>query len=83
MASHSTSIPVSDPAKHDSADSIRQQICNLIRRYVENRSSTIAVSIVQHIEALCDHPGFNGTSSDRCAYLRLKTHWRWLADNPS
>jgi hypothetical protein len=79
MASNTTSISLSDHAAHDSADSIKQHIGNLIRRYVENRSATIALSIVQHIEALCAHPGFNDTGRDRCAYLRLRAHWRWLA----
>lgn len=61
-------------------DAIERRLDNLIRHYVRLRSATIARSVVSHIEALCAHPGFEGDSTERCAYLRLRVHWSWLAD---
>lgn len=66
-----------------SPDAIEQRLGDLIRHYVRKRSPTTAQSIVVHIEALCSHPEFNGDSSDRCGYLRLRAHWRWLAEGAS
>ncbi len=62
-----------------STDMIEQRLGKLIRHYVQTRSPAIASSVVRHIEMLCTHPGFEGGSSELCSYLRLKTHWRWLA----
>jgi len=62
-----------------STESIEQRLGQLIRHYVQTRSPAIAGSVVRHIELLCAHPGFEGGGSELCAYLRLKTHWRWLA----
>jgi len=59
---------------------IEQRLGNLIRLYVQRRSPAIARSVVVHIEALCSHPGFESDSTERCAYLRLRAHWCWLAD---
>jgi hypothetical protein len=64
-------------------DAIEQRLGDLIRHYVRERSPTIAQTIVDHIEALCAHPDFEGDSTERCAYLRLKAHWRWLTEGAS
>ena len=64
-------------------DAIKQRLGDLIRRHVRERSPTIALSVVRHIEALCAHPEFDGDSTDRCGYLRLRAHWRWLAEGAS
>ena len=66
-----------------SPDAIERRLGDLIRHYVQGRSPTIARSVVGCIEALCAHPGFEGDWADRCAYLRLRTHWRWLAEAAS
>ena len=60
-------------------ETIEHRLGKLIRDYVWTRSPTIAQSVVQHIEQLCAHPGFDGEPAQRCAYLRLRAHWRWLA----
>jgi hypothetical protein len=60
-------------------DAIERRLGDLIRYYVRWRSPAVAQSVVSHIEALCAHPQFEGGASERCAYLRLRSHWRWLA----
>lgn len=62
-------------------DAIEQRLGQLIRHYLQTRSPAIAGSVVRHIETLCAHPAFEGGSGELCAYLRLKTHWRWLANH--
>lgn len=64
-------------------DGIRQLLGHLIRYYARTPSRAVAGSIVRHIDQLCSHPRFDGDRSERCALLRLKAHWRWLArDTP-
>ena len=63
-------------------ESIRQRLAQLIRHYVESRSPAVAGAVVRHIELLCAHPAFEGDSNERCALLRLRAHWRWLAGYP-
>ena len=60
-------------------NAIEQRLGGLIRHYLRTRSPAIAQSVVRHIETLCTHPAFEGDSAQRCAYLRLRMHWRWLA----
>lgn len=62
-------------------DVIERHVGRLIREYVRSQSPDIAHSVLRHIEALCLHPGFEGGSRERCAYLRLRAHWRWIADD--
>ena len=64
-------------------DAIERLLRILIRHYIRVRSPAIARSVVSHIEMLCAHPGFEGDSTERCAYLRLRAHWRWLAEAAS
>jgi hypothetical protein len=58
---------------------IELQLGTLICHYLKTRSPAIAQSVVRHIEQLCAHPSYDGEPADRCAYLRLRAHWRWLA----
>ncbi|WP_078118294.1 hypothetical protein [Thiosocius teredinicola] len=60
-------------------DAIEERLAHLIRHYLQTRSPAIAGSVVRHIETLCAHPAFEGGATELCSYLRLKTHWRWLA----
>ena len=60
-------------------ETIKQRLGQLIRHYVASRSPAIASSVVRHIEVLCAHPAYDGDSHERCAFLRLRAHWRWLA----
>jgi hypothetical protein len=62
-----------------SPEAIELQLGSLIRHYLRTQSPAIAQSVVRHIEQLCAHPGYDGEPADRCAYLRLRAHWRWLA----
>ncbi|MCB1926201.1 MAG: ATP dependent RNA helicase [Gammaproteobacteria bacterium] len=64
-------------------DLIRNRVALLIRHYLSTRSPAIAASVVRHIEQLCDHPEFDGDSEERCMYLRLRRHWRWLSIAPT
>ncbi|MCB1773313.1 MAG: hypothetical protein KDI88_06820 [Gammaproteobacteria bacterium] len=61
------------------ADIIAQQLVPLIRRYAQTRSAQIAHAVVRHIDMLRDHPAFDGRADGRCAYLRMRSHWRLLA----
>jgi len=61
------------------AEDLEQRIGILIRHYLRSRSPAIALSVARHIEALCSHPGFEGGTAQRCVYLRMRAHWRWLA----
>ena len=60
-------------------DDIEHRLGRLIRQYVHTRSPTIALSVVRHLDCLCTHPAFESDPKERCAYLRLRMHWRWLA----
>ncbi|MGD8591144.1 MAG: ATP dependent RNA helicase [Chromatiales bacterium] len=66
-------------SKASSAEEIEQRIGCLIRHYLRSRSPATALSVVSHIEALCDHPDLVGDAVERCVYLRMRAHWRWLA----
>ncbi len=58
---------------------IKAQLNQLIRRYLERRSTVTAAAVVRHLEALCAHPDYRGSWEDRCAYRRLARHWNGLA----
>lgn len=60
-------------------ETLERRLAQLIRAYVRTGSPLVASSVVRHIESLCGHPGFAPRDGDRCAYLRLNAHWRWLA----
>jgi len=60
-------------------ETIKRRLRQLIRYYLSCRSPAIASSVVRHIEVLCAHPAYDGDSDERCAFLRLRVHWRWLA----
>jgi hypothetical protein len=79
MASDTTRIRHLSGFEQQSPASIERRLGRLIRQYVETGSPAIANSVVRHIDSLCAHPEFEGDSNERCTYLRLKTHWRWLA----
>ncbi len=81
MAAHDRTASTSSIALEDqSPEAIRQRLATLIGRYAQTRSPKLAGSIVRHIEAICMHPRFDGDGEDLCGYLRLKAHWRWLAN---
>jgi hypothetical protein len=60
-------------------EELEQRIGSLIGHYLRSRSPAIALSVARHIEALCSHPDFEGDTAQRCVYLRMRAHWRWLA----
>ncbi|MCP5160030.1 MAG: ATP dependent RNA helicase [Gammaproteobacteria bacterium] len=65
---------------------LEAQLSQLIREYLNRRSSDMAMSVARHIEALCVHPDYRGSWEERCAYRRLARHWNglaWLAADPS
>jgi hypothetical protein len=39
----------------------------------------LVLAVTYHLEALCAHPDYVITESDRCDYRRLVRHWRCLA----
>ena len=66
---------------------IEIRLRSLIRGYVQQRSTAVAVAVARHIEALCAHPDYRGSWEERCALRRLAWHWNglaWLtADQPA
>jgi hypothetical protein len=63
------------------SETLEQRLAKLIRRYVRRRSKDLADAVVQHLEALCLHPDYDGDADQRCAYRRLAKHWRWLSQD--
>lgn len=51
----------------------------LMSAYQTSRSALRAWLVVHYAEAICQHPDFEGTDEQRCAYRRLASQWRWLA----
>jgi hypothetical protein len=58
---------------------IETRLGQLIRGYLQLRSTAMAMAVAQHIEALCAHPDYRGSWEERCAYRRLARHWNGLA----
>jgi hypothetical protein len=83
MTSIGKNSTLSTRLKNRSSDDIEQRIGSLIGHYLCSRSPAIALSVVRHIELLCAHPGFEGDTAQRCVYLRMRAHWRWLARTAS
>lgn len=59
---------------------LERQLAGLIRRYAQHRSLALAHQVVSHIEALRQHPDYDGDTEQRCVYHRLARHWRWIAE---
>jgi hypothetical protein len=73
-------LPIHDiETGQHSPERIQHELGQLIRGYIETRSPLIAHAVVRRIEMLCAHPAFEGDHAERCSYLRLRAHWRWLA----
>jgi hypothetical protein len=83
MASQIARLHLPEQPAEPVPDPVEQRLGQLIHHYARSRSPAIAQSVVRHIELLCDDPGFEGDCSERCSYLRMKAHWRWLAKHPS
>lgn len=64
---------------HLTPEALSAQICELIRRYVNQSHPELANSIVAHLEALYLRPDFRLDPEASCSYCRLMRHWRWLA----
>jgi hypothetical protein len=63
------------------SQTLEHRLAGLIRRYVRRRSRGLARAVVRHLEALCQHPDYDGDPAQRCAYRRLVRHSRWLAQD--
>ena len=62
-----------------SPQALSLQLANLIQHYTHRRSSTAAHAVLQTLDRLRQHPGNQWDMADRCACLRLRTHWQMLA----
>ena len=51
----------------------------LMEAYQASRSALRAWLVVHYAEAICEHPDFEGSDEQRCAYRRMARQWRWLA----
>jgi hypothetical protein len=64
---------------HLPADTLKQHIRSLIRRYVHRRSPQLAQQVARYSEALALHPAVRDAPDELSAFCRLKWHWRLLA----
>ena len=60
-------------------EDIEHRIHYLLKFYTQARSPAIAQSIARHLELLAEHPLFEASGNQRCEYLRMRNHWRWLS----
>ena len=60
-------------------EDIENRIHYLLKFYTQARSPAIAQSIARHLELLAEHPLFEASGNQRCEYLRMRNHWRWLS----
>lgn len=60
-------------------ESLERGLYCLVRNYQATRSAMIAWFVVRYAQALCQHPDFEGSSEQRCAWRRLAAQWQWLA----
>lgn len=61
-------------------EDIENRMRYLLRFYTRTRSPAIALSIARHLELLAEHPLFEAGGKQRCDYLRMRNHWRWLSE---
>jgi len=64
---------------HLDSEILEQDLEFVMLRYQWHRSPFMARTVLNYIEALCEHPHFHGGDEQRCAYRRLAAHWRHLA----
>lgn len=81
------SLDLKSPADHNldglSSQALKDHLAALIRSYVRQRSRDLADAVVRYLEALWQHPDYDGDPVQRCAYHRLAKHWRWLSQDLS
>ena len=64
-------------------EALESGIRALVSSYQKTRSALIAWLVVRYAQALCQHPDFEGSDAERCAWRRLANKWRLLAIAPS
>ena len=62
-------------------DSLEQWLSILVAAYHRSRASLDAWEVSHCIQALIQHPDYEGSDEDRCAYGRLSRQWGWLAQS--
>ena len=60
----------------ESPSIIEQQLGFLIRRYLYKPSRSLALAVVNQIEALLTHPDCIGYPDQRCVYRKMLQQWR-------
>lgn len=66
-----------------SLSELERRLGRLMREYLRSRSPAQARSVVQLIDRVRAHPGFEVDGAERCAWLHLSMQWRCLADHHS
>ena len=64
------------PGTSYAPEHIEARLGYLMRWYLRRRTTSVAVAVVQHIEALLAHPDFEAHPEQRCVYRRLVWQWR-------
>jgi len=62
-------------------DSLEQWLTILVAAYQRSRASLDAWAVSHCMQALIQHPDYEGCDEDRCAYGRLSRQWGWLAQS--
>jgi hypothetical protein len=61
------------------AEQLEKRFESLLTRYQNQRSPSLAQTLVSCLEALIAHPQLSGGDERRCQYCRLVRRWRYLA----
>lgn len=61
---------------------LEREIRVLVEAYQRSRLALLAEFVAHYAQALCIHPGFEGTDQERCEWHRVSAHWRWFAHAP-
>jgi hypothetical protein len=59
-------------------DSLENGIAQLVAVYQRSRSTMHAWAVMRCMQALSQHPDYEGSDEERCVYGRLSRQWRWL-----
>jgi hypothetical protein len=66
-------------ATAETSAALRTRAGDLIRHYVQTRSTDAAAAVADVLERLYWHPDFAQESRNRCELQRLRAHWLMLA----
>lgn len=63
------------------AEILEKDLEVIMLRYQKNRSLFMARTVLNYVEAICNHPHFHGSDEGRCCYQRLANQWRHIVNS--